>query len=366
MKLRLALTLIAGALFFSCAAAPPQNPRVGDLEREIQNRRSSGAVELSRRIESLVETNDLGDIRAANPRLALAATGGRLKVASAAWWGWKADDSTWALNAALASPVDVLIVPAMSGPWIVGPLFLKGPRTVIFENGSVVLAKKGAFRSRVDCLLTIERKSGIKVSGYGATLRMRKSDYTAEPYSAGQWRHALSIKESERVLIEGLSIDNSGGDGVYIGQGRNGTVPRDITLRDLELSGHHRQGVSVIAAERFLMEYCLVTGTRGTAPQAGIDFEPNTDVFGLVDCRVSHSVFRNNSGAAVHVHLKKMDPSQPPVSILVEDSALLGAPLAIWARGFPAGVRGTVDFADCVIDGIKAIKRSEGVFTVIR
>lgn len=353
-------------LAVSCAGAPIHSRFVQDLEHELKNRRTHGVTQLRLRIASLVEENELPDIRKTNIAAARAATAGKLKIASAAWWGWESKNATYALNAALSAPLDVLIVPAMSGPWIVGPLFLDGPRTILFEPGCTVLAAKDAFLDKNDCLLSVANQYGVTLSGYGARLVMHKADYAKEPYAMGQWRHALSIIEGGSILVEGLSIERSGGDGVYIGQRRGATRPIGITLRDLDLKENNRQGVSVIAAYGFLMEYCRVIGTQGSAPQAGIDFEPNTGTYGLVDCLVRFSIFKKNAGAAVHVHLVKMAKTQPPVSINVENSVVLGSPLAVWVGGLSNGVRGAVDFSKCTIQGIQATRRSATLSTWIR
>lgn len=322
------------------------------LARELASRRSAKTSEQALRIAALEAAHGLPDIRRENLQAAAEAMEGRLRVASAAWWGWNRRDSTAALNGALKAPVDLLIVPAMDGPWLVGPLRIDGPKTIIFEAGCVVQAGKGAFLGKTDSLISVRRAEGLTLSGYGATLRMRGKDYRQAPYEASQWRHAVSLRESVGILVEGLTIEDSGGDGVYIGQDRGGVIPHDIVLRDLDLRDNHRQGVSVISAYNFRMEYCRVRGTRGTAPQAGIDFEPNSGVFGLALCVVHGCLFERNAGAAVHVHLEKMSGGQAPVSIVVEESALIGSPLAVWVGGLDNGVRGSVVFRDSVVRGL--------------
>ena len=359
MKFGVLLPLAASAFcIVSCAGTPRYAAFLDPLEHELKARRIAGVTDLRSRIAELVEREALPDIYAPNPGAAMAASAGRLKVASAAWWGWNAESATFALNAALSAPVDILIIPAMQKPWVVGPLFISGPKTVLFEPGCVMLAAKGEFLDRNDSLISVVDEYGLTISGYGSRLVMRKSDYTRDPYVPSQWRHAISILESGGLLIEGLSIERSGGDGVYIGQRRGGSRPMNITLRDLDLKGNHRQGVSVIAAYGFLMEYCRVVGTRGNPPQAGIDFEPNSQVYGLVDCVVRSCVFRRNAGAAVHVHLSKVKATQPPVSITVEDSVLIGAPLALWVRGLSSRVRGSATISGGIVKGLKTVERT--------
>jgi len=329
--------------------------RLEILERNIEIRHSEGTKELSYRIHELVRNGFLPDMRKVNSEEAAASSSGNRTVASAAWWGWNEKDSTDALNRAFSAPVDVLVVPAMARPWMVGPLNLKGPRVVLFEPGCVVMAAKNAFRGTGECLLSIVDAEGTHLVGYGTRLVMRKGDYSKKPYESSQWRHAISIRESAGVLIEGFSIESSGGDGVYIGQRRGMRVPSDIILRDLNLKNHHRQGVSVIAATGLLIEYCRLLGTTGNPPQAGIDFEPNTGAYGFENCVVSNCVFRMNAGAALHLHFINLRGSDPAVSILIKDSVLLGTPLAVWVSGLSNGVRGALEFSGTIIEGVRAM-----------
>ena len=350
----------------ACSGFPVKSGRLEVLERDIATRHAEGTKALSYRIHELARTGLLPDMRKKNPEEAAAAFSGERTVASAAWWGWDEKDSTDALNRAFSAPVDILVVPAMSRPWMVGPLILNGPRVILFEPGCVIMAAKNAFRGTGECLLSIVDADGIHLAGYGTRLVMRKEDYSKKPYAASQWRHAVSIRESEGIVVEGFSIESSGGDGVYIGQRKGKRIPSDIILRDLDLKDHHRQGVSVIAASDLLIEYCRLIGTKGTPPQAGIDFEPNAGAYGFENCVVSNCVIRMNTGAALHLHFVNLSDLNAAVSILIKDSVLIGAPLAVWSSGLSNGVRGALTFSGTIIDGVKAISATKDFRFVFR
>ena len=194
---------------------------------------------------------------------------------------------------------------------------------------------------------------------------MRKEEYTRPPYVWSQWRHALALLESRQVHVEGLSIERSGGDGVYIGQSRGGEVPRDIRLTDLRLLENHRQGVSVISVDGFLMEYTYIAGTRGVPPSAAIDFEPNSGLYGITESVVSSCLFERNAGAALTIHMENQYAYHPPVSIRIEDTVIAGYPLSIWLGGLGNGIRGRVEFVNSRVSGLGYIQRSD-VFSVVR
>jgi hypothetical protein len=273
-------------------------------------------------------------------------------------------DDTLYLQSLLDSPGSEIMIPAKDTPWISGPLFLSSTnKRITFGKGCTVLAKIGAFLDPGDCLLTISDSRNITVSGYSATLKMRKDHYASKPYKSGEWRHGISIRNSSHITIEGLTIRESGGDGVYIGQNTGQPVCEDIVLRDLDLGNNYRQGVSVVSVRGFLMEHCSVTGTRGTPPSAGIDFEPNSDLFGFTACVIRNCIFEKNGGPGILVYLKKMTSSRTPFDLVVENTRSVGNLSATAIYGIPRGVTGSVVFRNCTLKGLRWIWPRAG-FTV--
>ena len=117
-------------------------------------------------------------------------------------------------------------VPAGGKPWIVRPLFiLKSNLRVEFADGVVILAKQNAFHWTNDCLLTLDNVTNVTLSsnssGNGAVLRMRRADYaiprwpggctTCDPYTKGEWRSGIALAGATDILIEGLTVEESGG-----------------------------------------------------------------------------------------------------------------------------------------------------------
>ena len=219
-----------------------------------------------------------------NPEAVAQVAAGHLAIANAAWWGFDGEDATSALQAAIDSKARTVIVPYMGQPWIVRPIHLRSNLELIFEPGVLVLAKKGEFKERWDCLLTAIGLEDITIRGYGATLRMRKRDYRNPPYpEKEEWKHGLKIEGSRRIHVEGLRIESSGGDGIYIGTGE-GRSSEDIVIRDCVSHDNHRQGISVTDVKNLLVENCVFSGTEGTGPSAGIDYEPDNPRQLLVNC----------------------------------------------------------------------------------
>ena len=289
---------------------------------------------------------------------------------SAAWWGYTPADATEALQAAVDSGSRVVVVPRMSGPWILSrTLDLRaGGLELALEPGVVILAAQGAFRGGGDCLITASGAADFSILGYGATLRMRKSDYRKRPYDRAEWRHAISLSGAARARIAGLRIESAGGDGIYVGVQRSqgAHVPsEDLTLQDLEILDSYRQGVSVISARHLLIENSLIRGSSGAMPMSGIDFEPNGGDPGFEDCVVRACRIVGNAGVGVLCVLSNLGADAAPVSIRIQDCTIDNPPVAVWLRGLDNHVRGTLAFSGISFRGLQFLRGSPDFSVVL-
>ena len=276
---------------------------------------------------------------------------GKRPVAHASWWGFHPEDSTAALQAAIDSGARKVIVEKMASPWIVEPIRLASDQELHFQPGAEVLAKKGAFRGSSDSLFSAAGKRNIRLIGPGATLRMRRADYDSPEYRHAEWRHVLKLHGCERVTVEGLTLAESGGDGIYLGAGPGGSPCKDVVIREVVCERNYRQGISVISAENLLIERCVLRGTAGTPPAAGIDFEPNAASERLVHCVMRGCTIEDNQGYAVHVYAPNLDRSSQPLSIRIEDCVTRGTnarSASIVVSGGPKGsVTGLIELIRC-------------------
>jgi hypothetical protein len=249
---------------------------------------------------------------------------GELKEARASWWGFDKEDSTRSLQAAINSRVPRLIVDATGSPWITDRLACVSEQEIVFEKGVEVLAKRGAFTGKADALFSLVCVTNVTLRGPGATLRMRRADYDAPPYAKAEWRHVLCIKSSANIRVEGLTLAESGGDGIYLGCVKSEWPNRDIVIKDVICDRNYRQGISVISAENLLIENTVMRDTAGTAPAAGIDFEPNHFGERLKNCVMRNCVTENNQGSGYDFYLPNLTRASEPVSIRLENCRSIG------------------------------------------
>ncbi|KKS44675.1 MAG: YclG [candidate division CPR1 bacterium GW2011_GWA2_42_17] len=223
-------------------------------------------------------------------------------------FGYNAVDATTALQAAINSGARTVYVPNMGTPWIVTPIFLASNQEIIFESGVLIQAKAGSFIGQQDCLFKAEGKSNITLTGYGARFRMRKEDYLSLP---GEWRMGIWLRSCTNVNIRGMRIENTGGDGVYIGEIPESSTPcQNITIKDVTCEDCARNAISVVSVVNLLIDNCILRTTSGLAPMCGIDFEPNYNTDKIVNCIVRYSIIEGNVDHGIALPLQQLtDPS---------------------------------------------------------
>ena len=97
-------------------------------------------------------------------------------------FGWNVEDSTEALQKAIDSGAKRVVVDKQSGPWIVRPIVLRGDLELVLQEGVEILAKKGEYKKLGDVMFRASCVSNLTIrgEGNGASLRMRKKDFTAQ------------------------------------------------------------------------------------------------------------------------------------------------------------------------------------------
>lgn len=95
--------------------------------------------------------------------------------------------------------------------------------------------------------------------------------------SSGESFHGVMVSNSSDIVVRGLTVRDFWGDCVCIGGSSNGDdlVNTHVRLEALTLSNSRRQGISVIYADGVEIINCSISNVNGTAPQSGIDIEPN-------------------------------------------------------------------------------------------
>ena len=86
-----------------------------------------------------------------------------------------------------------------------------------------------------------------------------------------------------------------------------------------------RQGMSVIGVRNLLVERTVFSATNGTAPQAGVDLEPDDPHQELTNVTFKDCVSVGNSGSGWQFYLRQFDHTTNPFSISLDNFTVVSA-----------------------------------------
>ena len=202
-----------------------------------------------------------------------------------------------------------LRVPQSPSPYQVQPLFLPANTQLLLDAGVVIQAAPGY--SPAQKLINIKDVSSVKIVGRGALLRMRRDQYTD-----GEYRHCIDIEGATDVRLIGITCNDSGGDGLYIGPGVQG-FSKNIVVEECTFFNNRRQGVSIISGIDVWIRRCNFLRTNGAAPEDGIDLEPNTAKDRLENIHIEDCLTEGNHGDGLGFSLAALTSQSAPVDITV-------------------------------------------------
>ena len=112
----------------------------------------------------------------------------------------------------------------------------------------------------------------------------------------GEWGMGVWMTTAHQCSVRSTVIKECWGDGIYVGSDSPsaGTESTDIVLDGVHCDHNRRQGASIVAARRVHILNSQFTRTSGTAPSAGIDFEPDAGRAVVDDCLVEGCTLDDN------------------------------------------------------------------------
>lgn len=242
-------------------------------------------------------------------------------------------DDTSALQGALDSGAELILIPTPPKMYMTNQLFVRSDSNILIEDGTTIRANAGY--GKHDVVMYIRDVENVRISGYGATISMPKAEYS------GEFRHGVSIRGSHNVEIEGLASNNTGGDGFYVGATRPPrTYSSNITLRDISADNNRRQGLSIVSARGIHVINARLTNTSGTSPASGIDIEPNDNSNFVENVIIDNPLTAGNKGNGISIYLKSLPgPEDKQVSITINNPVDEGS-----ASSFKVGKLDTKEF----------------------
>lgn len=249
-------------------------------------------------------------------------------------------------------------VPYRGEPYVTGPLRLVSNTHLTLDAGVEIIAAQEGFGDRYACLLEARYVKDVTINGANAMLRMRRAEYVKGDSGGGdQHRHGLAIRSSMDVRVFGLTICDTGGDGIYVGQ----FAPDDVRCQDIDIDGCvcqnvYRNGISVTSAMRAVVRNSGFVGAEGSPPQCGIVVEPSFATSRIQDVMFENCGTLDNAGGGVQVHFKQFGGASEPVGVRFRNC------LVQERRGYPVlafsgeHARGAVRFERCALKALSGGK----------
>ena len=110
--------------------------------------------------------------------------------------------------------------------------------------------------------------NNIIIKGKGAIV----GDKHTHTDKKGEWGMGINLDRAHHVTIKGLTVRDCWGDCIYVGGESS-----DVMIENCLLDNGRRQGISITSADGVTIKNCTITNVGGTAPEYGIDVEPNKD-----------------------------------------------------------------------------------------
>ncbi|MGN2254549.1 right-handed parallel beta-helix repeat-containing protein [Frateuria sp. GZRe12] len=169
-------------------------------------------------------------------------------------------------------------------------------RLQLDSNAELRVIPNGASRYHVVKVFNV---SNVEIVGGKIT-----GDRAKHKGNTGEWGYGINISGSDHVLVKNVKLSEFWGDGMWVGAtGKNSRLDRSnyVTINNVTSSHNRRQGMSIGPVQHLYIVNSTFKDTKGTLPEAGIDFEPQEQ--GPVDTvRLENNVISGNNGNGIEMH----------------------------------------------------------------
>ena len=210
-------------------------------------------------------------------------------------------DDTRAFNEAISKlndTCDVLYVPA--GIYQIDAevaIKLRSNMKMVMASDAVLQAIGNS--SRNYDIICGDNISDVTVTG--GQIKGERYEHTGQN---GEWGMGIGLYDCKDINISGIAISDCWGDGIYLGSRNENSSSagcRRITISGCNIFNNRRNNISIVCADYVTVEDCILKDANGTAPQYGIDIEPNNTLNPCEHIEIINSTFEGNGSAAMGI-----------------------------------------------------------------
>lgn len=187
-----------------------------------------------------------------------------------AWDGVTDDTATLSTLAAQAVAASaVLALPPGTGMVTVfqppSGLVMRGP-----GSNLCTIKQHASATGATDSVIKLWDKERVALCGF--TIDGNRSAFGAV---STEWKHGIDALGSKWLFLDDVWATNTKGDGMFVGSGAVNAYAEDLTAIRCNFHHNYRNNLSIISLDRGVFLACGFTHAGGTAPEAGVDIEPD-------------------------------------------------------------------------------------------
>jgi parallel beta-helix repeat protein len=180
------------------------------------------------------------------------------------------------------------------GTYLINPTAVSGRNGLVLGNDMTLKLTTGAVLQAIPqtaatyYMVVVSAVRNVNV--IGGTIRGDRNNHLG---TTGEWGTGLCISGATNVVIQGVTARDCWGDGFYLANANQG-----ITLCGVVADHNRRQGLSVTQGTGIVVRSSTFKNTIGTAPEFGIDLEPNPGE-SVTDLQVINCTLTGNHGGGL-------------------------------------------------------------------
>lgn len=206
--------------------------------------------------------------------------------------------------------------------------------TVRIPDGGGLIANRGFMRFR-------DVENCVVVGNYSVW------EYETKP-TADEQRHIWAIQGATNIVLRDLVSKKAGGDGFYVGAGAVNNYSQSIVLDNCRADNCRRQGLSIVSAIDLRADNFIGENITGTAPQSGIDIEPNVSTDELKGIRINSPVTRNCENYGIKAFINDL-PSGYELDVVINGHLSDGDGVSGFQAQYGTTMEGRIAYNDAII-----------------